>query len=71
MILPTLDRQKPRMLGIADQSHRLPRSAEAGFDFRTNRNPFHEAAKYVSQEIVPLMSSVEPDFVSEQTTADP
>ena len=59
------------MLGIADKSHRLPRSAEAGFDFRTDADPFHIATEDVCQKIVPLMSPVEPDFVSEETTADP
>ena len=59
------------MARIADQSHRLPRSAEAGFDFRTDMNPLHIPPEHVGQEIVPLMSAVEPDFIPEQAAADP
>jgi len=59
------------MARIADQPHRFPRSAESGFNFRTDGDPFHIATEHIGQKIIPLMSPVEPDFVSEETTADP
>jgi len=58
------------MLRTTDKPHRLPGSAEAGFDFRTDGNPFHVAAENIGQERVMLVSAVVADAVAEQTSAD-
>jgi len=71
MVFPALDRQETGVLRIADQPHRFPWGPKPGLDLRTDGDPFHIPTEHVGQEIVPLMSAVEPDFISEETTADP
>jgi hypothetical protein len=65
VIVLALDGHQPGALRITDQPHRFPRSAQPGFDFRTDTDPFHIATEHIRQKIVPFMSAVEADLISE------
>jgi hypothetical protein len=52
------------------QAYAFPGYAHAGFDFRTDRNPLDEPAKYLIQESVPPMAAVVTNVLPQQTGAD-
>src|SRR5688572_5424524 len=52
------------------QPHRLARCAEAGLDFRTNRNPFDGGAKGIDEDLRPLVAPVVADFFAEKAGRD-
>src|SRR5690349_9437117 len=70
VICSSLDRHESGILNIADQPHRFAGSTQSCLNLRTDRDPLHIAAQYLCQKLVLFMSTVEADFVAEETTAD-
>jgi len=58
------------MARVTNQPHRFPGRAEASFYLWTDGDPLYIPAQLLRQKIVPLMSPIETDFVSEEATTD-